>query len=91
MPRTAYCKQLKGGKKYLSLGSGFCKKSGLIIDMKIHSVMRAKETNLTCPSYISVSVFDSTGYKEVMCTVTRKAGFSSAGIETGLSNRDLQN
>ena len=53
--------------------------------------MRAKETNLTCPSYISVSVFDSTGYKEVMCTVMRKAGFSSAGIETGLSNRDLQN
>jgi hypothetical protein len=52
--------------------------------------MRAKETNLTCASHTGVSVFDSTGEKShVSCY--EESRLSSAGIETGLFNRGLQN
>ena len=91
MPRTADCKHLKEGKKHTSLGSGFCERSGLIIDTKIYSTTRAEETNLTCASYTGVSVFDSTGKKKVMCPLMRKVGLTSVGIETGLFSRGLQN
>jgi hypothetical protein len=36
------------------------------MDIKICSMMGAKETNLTCASYTGVSVFDNTETKKVM-------------------------
>jgi hypothetical protein len=51
-------------RKITPLGGGFCKRSGLIMDIKIYSMARAKERNLTCTSYTCVSVFESTGEKK---------------------------
>jgi hypothetical protein len=61
------------------------------MDINIYSVMRVKETNLTCASHTGVSVFGSAG-KECRVSFYEESWFSSAGKVTGLFFiRGLQN